>query len=309
LHASSLEVLERTGVRLYDPEAIALARRAGASVSDGNLVRIPSFLVEHALATAPRRVTLYDRRGRPAMSLEGPCAHFGPGSDCLYIVDHRTGQRRPAVLQDVVEGVTLCDALEQIAFVMSLFLPSDLEAEVADRYQMEVMLNRTTKPIVFVTYDLSGCHDAIQMAEVVAEGAEELREKPFVAGYFNPTTGLLHNAETLQKLLFLAGKGLPAIYVPGASAGLTDPVTIAGSTAVKNAGGLVGLVLSQLKREGTPIILPGWGGVAVDMRTLVRPYSAPDHRGVAEAMAHFYGLPMFSLAGASVFPPFAIQLL
>jgi trimethylamine--corrinoid protein Co-methyltransferase len=35
------------------------------------------------------------------------------------------------------------------------------------------------------------------------------------------------------------------------------------------------------------------------MRSMVRPYCEPDHRGVAEALAHHHNLPMFSLAGAS----------
>jgi hypothetical protein len=45
---SGLEVLERTGLRLYDPEAVRLLQKAGALVSDENRVRIPSGLVEKA---------------------------------------------------------------------------------------------------------------------------------------------------------------------------------------------------------------------------------------------------------------------
>ena len=299
LHQASLDILERTGVRLYEPQALDLLRRAGAQVADGNRVRIPARLVEQALATAPRSVVLYDRNGQPVMPVEDHRIFFGPGSDCLNVVDHRTGKRRQPTLRDVVEGITVCDALEHIDFVMSMFLPGDVNQETADRYQMEVMLNTTTKPIIFVTYALSGCVDAIEMAEAVAGGPAALREKPCVACYINATTGLNHNQEALEKLLYLAGKGLPMMYIPGVMAGLTEPVTVAGSTAVKNAGALVGLVLSQLKREGTPIIAPGWGGVGLDMRSMVRPYCEPDHRGVAEALAHARGRPMFSLGGAS----------
>lgn len=299
LHHASLEILERTGVRLYEPEALDLFKRAGAHISDGNRARIPARLVEQALAAAPRRVTLYNRDGLPVMPVEGHHTFFGPGSDCLNVVDHRTGQRRQPKLQDVVEGVTVCNALEQVDFCMSMFLPGDVHQEIADRYQMEVMLNTTAKPIIFVTYALSGCVDAVEMAEAVVGGPAALHEKPCVACYINATTGLNHNQEALQKLLYLAGKGLPMLYIPGVMAGLTEPVTVAGSTAVKNAGALVGVTLSQLKRAGTPIIVPGWGGVGLDMRSMVRPYCEPDHRGVAEALAHHHGLPMFSLAGVS----------
>jgi trimethylamine--corrinoid protein Co-methyltransferase len=35
------------------------------------------------------------------------------------------------------------------------------------------------------------------------------------------------------------------------------------------------------------------------MRTTVQPYAEPDRRGIAQAMAHFYDLPMFALGGCS----------
>lgn len=299
LHNASLEILARTGARLYDQEAIDLLKKAGASVSDGNLVRVPAGLVEKAFSTVPKRVTLYDRHGQSPIFLEEGNCYYGPGSDCLNIIDHRTGERRRAVLQDVVEGITVCDALPYIDFVMSMFLPSEVDAMVSDRYQMEVMLNTTTKPIVFVTNEFSGCVDAVEMAEAVAGGAEALKLRPFVACYVNVTTGLRHNEEALQKLLFMADKGLPALYVPVVVSGISGPITMAGSMALVNAGMLVGLVLSQLKREGAPFITPGWGGEGLDMKTMINPYCAPDPRGIAHALGHHYNLPIFGLGGSS----------
>lgn len=299
IHWTSLEILERVGARLYLQEAIDLVKAAGADVSDGNLVRVPSGLVERALTTVPKRVVLFDRNGKRAMPVQGHNCFYGPGSDCLHILDHRTGERRDPVLQDVVEGVTLADALPNIDFVMSMVLPSDVDKAIADRYQMEVMLTHTTKPLVFVTYEFDGCADAVEMAEAVVGGEDTLRHKPLMACYINVTSGLRHNEEALQKLLFLAGKRLPAIYVPVATGGVIGPVTAAGSVAVSNAGVLLGLVLSQLKREGAPFIMPGWAGSPMDLRSLVVAYCDPVERGIMQAMAHFYDLPMFGLAGAS----------
>jgi trimethylamine--corrinoid protein Co-methyltransferase len=224
---------------------------------------------------------------------------FGPGSDCLNVLDHRTGERRAARLDDVREGLALVDALPNMDFGMSMFLPSDVDPALADRHQVAVMLERTTKPLVVVTYDVDAMADAIAMAEAVAGGAEALRERPTIALYINVTRGLVHNADSLRKLLILAGRGLPAIWVPVTSGGTTGPVTTAGNMALNQAGVLVGVVLAQLVREGTPVIVPGFGGDALDLRTMVDPYAEPDHRGVAPSLAHHYGLPMFSLAGGS----------
>lgn len=299
LHEASLRILERTGVRLHHPPAVDLLQKAGASVTEGNRVRIPGGLVEQALETAPKEVVLYNRNGDPVMPLGGYCTFYGTGSDCLNIVDHRTNERRKPLLRDVVEGVTLCDALPNIDFVMCMFLPGDVPKMTADRYQMETMLNCTTKPIMFVTTDLSGCLDAVEMAETVRGGSEALQQKPQVACYVNVTNALQHNEESLQKLLFLSGKGLPFAYIPVALGGASAPITLAGNMAIWNAGCLVGLTLSQLNRPGAPFITTGWGASALDMRTGVSPYVEPEKQFMAQDLAHFYDLPMFALGGCS----------
>jgi len=299
LHEASLDILRRTGVRLHHPEAVDLLVSAGASVEQGDRVYVPAELVERALSTAPKGIRLYDRLGRPAMQLEGDRCYYGPGSDCPNIIDHRTGEHRKAGLEDVRDGVVVCDGLEHVDFVMSMFLPSDIDPGVSDLRQMEVMLNHTTKPIVFVTNDFANCVRVVEMAEAVAGGSDALAAKPFCACYINVTTAMRHNEEALQKLLFLAEKGVPALYIPIVIAGVTAPVTMAGSMAALNAGVLTGLVLSQLKRPGAPFVVPGCGLTLLDMKTMVNPYCSPDAKGVTHAMGHYYGLPIFGLGGVS----------
>ena len=95
LEEAATGILERTGVEIPVPEALDLLRHAGALV-DGTRARIPERLVRWALATAPKEVTLHDRAGTPALRLAGRNHFFGTGSDCLNILDHRTGERRRA---------------------------------------------------------------------------------------------------------------------------------------------------------------------------------------------------------------------
>lgn len=298
IHAASLEILERIGVRLHLQEAIDLLKKAGARVSDDNLVHIPPKLVEKALASVPKEVVLHDRHGRPVMPLGGQRCFFGPGSDCLNIIDHRSGKRRRPVRQDVIDGVKLCDALPNIDFVMSMVLPVDVDQTLADTYQMEIMLSNTTKPIICVSYEVRGLVNAVEMAEAVAGGAEALRQKPLLTCYINVVSGAVHNAEGLKKLLYLSGKGLPTLYIPGSNAGVTSPMTMAGAIALDNAGILVGLVLTQLNREGAPFIVSAMDPAAMDMHTLVSPYAYPE-RGFIRSVSQRYNLPTLALAGAT----------
>ena len=97
IHAASLEVLERVGVDVHDEKAKRLLINGGGR-ADGIRVRIPEYMVEKALALVHRRMTLYNRGGGVAIRAWGYNTYYGGGSDCLNILDHRTGQRRRPVV-------------------------------------------------------------------------------------------------------------------------------------------------------------------------------------------------------------------
>jgi trimethylamine---corrinoid protein Co-methyltransferase len=298
IHEASLEILERVGIDTHDEDARNLLSRAGAKV-DGIRVRIPEFLVERALALAPKRMTLYDRRGKVALRAGGYNTYYGGGSDCLHVLDHRTGKRRRGTLQDVREAAIVQDTLPELDFVMSMFLPGDVDPRIYDRYQLEVMLNHTTKPIVFVSPAFEGCVAAVEMCEIVAGGADAFQQRPFATCYINVTSGLVANAEALQKCMYLAQKGLPLLYIPLNAGGVNAPATTAGCMASMNAGTLLGLVLAQLVREGTPVAVPGWNGGPYNLKTMVGNYVLADEQGVPTEMGRFYGLPVFGLGGCT----------
>ena len=298
IHAATLEILERTGVDVHDEKAREMLVQGGA-LAEGIRVRVPAHLVARALATAPNYITLYDRNGKVAMRAGGYNTYYGGGSDCLNILDHRTGQRRKPTLRDCIEAATVMDALPELDFVMSLFLPEDVDQRIYDRYQMQVMLNHTTKPIVFVTPDFEGCVAAVEMCEAVAGGAEAFQRKPFATCYINVTSGLIANAEALQKCIYLAEKGLPQLWIPLNAGGVNSPVTTAGCMASMNAGIMLGVVLSQLVRPGAPVAVPGWNGGPYNLKTMVGNYVLADEQGVPTSMGKHYNLPVFGLGGST----------
>ncbi len=297
IHYASLEILERTGVLLYYQPAIDLLKKAGCIVEE-NRVRIPAHLLEWALRTAPSRIMIYDRSGVPVMPLGDRISTFGTGSDCLNILDRGTGERRKALLQDVLDGIRVADALPHIDFIMSMFLPSDVPV-AADLRQMEVMLTYSAKPICFVTYEWEGTAEIIEMLEVVVGGAEQLRINPTAILYLNPTTAFKHNEEALRKLIYAAEKRLPVVYLPDVQRGFTCPITYAGAMACANAGQLVGLLLAQLVNQGAPIILNAAAPSTIDMKTMVLPYAEPAGKAFALEMNFYYNLPAFSTGGCS----------
>jgi len=296
LHNASLEIMDRTGMRFFDQEALDLFKKAGARITDGNIVHIPANLVTWARATAPENVNIYDRNKARAMELGGDRTYFGVGSDCISLYDLDSGKHRRAVLNDVVDGVRLVDALPNMDFVMSMFMPSDVPHNDYERHQMAIMLQESTKPIIFAGLETDSTVMALDMAVAVAGDWEALQRYPFVINFVNMASGFYHNGESLQRLLYAAERNIPSIYAPVATRGPFAPITSAGAMALNNAAQLAGLVLSQLKREGSPLILCGRSGGFMDMRTMVSLYTAPDGGPYGWDLARNYRIPTFAAA-------------
>jgi len=300
VHMATLEVLERTGVEVYEDEALGLLKNAGARV-EGTRARIPPHLVEWALRVAPERITIFNRSGQPAMYLEDSKIHFGTGSDTPFTIDLDTGQRRLAVKEDTARASRIADALPNVDFVMSLGLSSDVPPATSDLHQFEAMLVNTEKPLVFTAHSRENMEAIVQMAAIAAGGQEELRQKPFIILYAEPSSPLRHTREAVEKLLLAAEDLVPVIYTPAVLIGATGPVTLAGSLVVANSELLSGLVIHQLKRKGAPIIYGG-GIPTMDMSTGTCTYGSPELHICGSAlavMARHYRLPIFGTAGCT----------
>jgi len=300
MHYGTLEVLRRTGVKVLVGEAREMLKKAGCWV-DGEIVRFPPHLVEWAIRTAPSRVVLCDRHGRPAMHLEGYRTYFGTGSDCPNVIDPYTGERRKGRLQDVIHFARLVDALPNLDFHMCMAIAQDLPQATSDIHHFEAMINNTTKPICFTAWNLENLKDIIEICEVVAGGAEAFRRNPFAILYTEPVSPLQHIVEGTSKLMYVAKKGLPVVYTPGMTFGAVAPVTSAGGLLVANAELLSGLVIAQLAGEGAPFVYGG--GVAImDMRHMGVVYAAPEfllNMGALCDLARYYNLPVFGFGGCS----------
>lgn len=300
LHLATLDILEDVGVRVCEPGALALLEAAGAGVKD-DVVRIPGWMVQQCLQTAPSSINIYNRGGEQALALEKGQIYFGTGSDTPYILDLDSGKRRLAVKADTVRAAIVADALKNIDFIMAMARASDVSPQRTDRHHFEAMVLNSTKPIVFDAHDRQGLLDIIAMAGLVAGGREELVKKPFLIHYAEPSSPLVHPRVSLEKLLTAADEKIPLIYAPAVMCGATGPVTTAGALVVANAEILSGLVIHQLRAPGAPYIYGG-GTPPLNMITTLCSYGDP--QGMLGAlslveMAHYYNLPSFTIGGCS----------
>lgn len=300
IHNTSLDILARTGIVMKNERATRLLLEAGAWEADGR-IKIPEHLVMDAIAAAPGRIPMYNRLGDLTMPLEAGKVFFGSGSDCIYVVDLETGERRQTTAEDVRRFAQLCDGLDQIAFNMSMGNPCDVPALDVYVHEFIAMLRGSVKPICYTANNRRDMEDIYRIACAVAGGEVALREKPFLILYAEPISPLLFPDESVDKLLFCAEKGIPVTYPPSPNTGGGGPITVAGALALGNAECLVGLVLTQLVRRGAPFLY-GMNIAALDMGSTIVSYGAPEWpTGMAAwcDIARFYDLPVWGAAGAS----------
>jgi len=303
----ALEILERTGVHLNHAGAIELLAGAGARVEPdttpagtaGYRVRLPAWLVQQALESAPRQVVIYDRQGRPAMRLGQGRSYFGANMDAPMLLDPQSGQHRPQEEADDARHARLIDALPHLRFLMSAGFAADRPAHLADRYAARQALLNTSKPVLAITLSRASLEAVHAMAAIIAGGREALRRRPFLLHYSEPISPLLHPDESLAKLLYCAEWEIPLVYTPYLAMGATAPCSLAGALSQACAESLSGLVIHQLAHRGAPFIFGAMPSV-MDMHSTVFSYGAPELHlllaGMSEMAAHF-GLPNFGTAG------------
>ncbi len=301
IYFSALEVLERCGADVLQDEAIELFKKSDAVVR-GNRVRVPSSMVERAIKNYPRKITLKGRNGKRSVALQKDHVYFGTGSDLPFTYDRETGERRRTLYNDVVNAGRFVDYLSNYDFFMSHGIVGDApNPQTYDRHQFMAMLEGCTKPMVVTSVDGEGLEDLWKMACLFQGGEEEFRLNPMFVAYIEPISPLTNDRTAVEKLLFAAEKGIPAMYTPCPSSGATAPATIPGMLVQSLAETLLAVVLCDLKKPGMPLIMGGVTTV-MDMRTTTYSYGSPELSLASAAntdISKWLGLLMFSTGGCS----------
>jgi len=300
VYQATLECLNHTGVNVLNAGARELLAGAGARV-DGVRVRIPPHVIQDAVAASPRAFTLWGRDERHRLQIVPDQVYFGPGPTCTYFIDPQTGERRKVRRGDPGLTARVCDALDNIDYVMGLGLIQDITPSLAPVYEFAEMIAHTGKPVLPWAYSLDNVSDMYHIALAVAGSEDALRRQPFFALFATFQAPLQHTDEELANVLWAAEHDVPVVYLGGGTAGSTSPVTGAGTLVVYLAGALSGLAMVQLKKRGAAVCI---GGVPqpTDLRTCRPAYGGPEMSLYSAAMSdisRYLGLPFMGTAGAS----------
>lgn len=77
--------------------------------------------------------------------------YFGLGNNLLKFCDPRTGEIRSSLLDDVENVARVADRLDNIDFIASLALASDVPCQLVDLYHFRALRKYSIKPILAST--------------------------------------------------------------------------------------------------------------------------------------------------------------
>jgi len=297
IHEGSLKVLAEIGLRVESPRARAVYAKGGDSILiKEERVTFHRDVVEWAIEAVPPTYDVYNRTGEKVFTLGDGPARFGNGVTNLWYQDPVTDKLSPFSRKNMEMGVRLAQSLESYDVISTLGVLRDLPPAVADLYAVLEMVANSTKPLVILISDEKLFPQVLGLIDKIHGDAGN---RPFIIPYLNPVTPLKINEGTSDKLLDSVDRGIAVIFSNYGMAGMSTPITPAGALTMLNAELLSGVVLSQLAKEGAPIIcgsLPAY----FEMKTMVDFMDMQSYLinlSCAEMMSH-YGIPHAGTSGS-----------
>lgn len=301
IHNAALEALESIGLADAPQSGIDSMLDAGAVLDDNGRLRFPRSLVEDALASANRNVTLFGRNQKHDLDLSGNRVHFGTAGAAVHIVDVLNNEYRDSKVKDLFDAACIVNELDNIHFLQRPMVCRDIvDNKEMDYNTVYACCAGTTKHVGTSFTDPSFVPDIIEMLHTIAGGEKAWRERPFVSNsncFVVPP--MKFATESCQVMEACIQAGMPVLLLSAGQAGATAPAPIAGAIVQAVAECLAGLVYVHSIKPGHPCIFGTWPFVS-DLRTGAMSGGSGEQAlltaGCAQ-MHRFYDLPGGAAAG------------
>ena len=296
LHWGTLDVLENAGIKVFSEECLKLLEDAGCTVDyKESSAKIPGNLVEEAVRKAKKNITLCARNPKYDVVLDGRrifCCTDGNGTS---VMDFETGKRRMSTSKDLEMVGKVANALDSAHIFWPCVSSQDIPDYLRHVVDLKVALGAIEKHVqVETTSHRREAKWLVELGSALAGDARALRRRPIFSSMHCPFSPLQLDGGSTEGALVLARAGVPISFYGMPQAGITGPVTLAGSLIVNNAEVLGGLTMAQLAAPGSPFMY-GTGGAAFDMKTMTWAGGSPERALLSSgsgALAHYYGFPI-----------------
>lgn len=296
VHDRCLRVLERTGVSTTNERLLRVMADHGQNVDfEAKRIRFDPAFVEEKRALAPRRYTLHARNPEFDLPLGGDRGWLSTDGCPAHVMDLRTGERRYSNKQDIAEFTKIADALPQVAIQWQCTSANDKPVPVRPMHETHAQFPVTSKHIMQMTaIDPFNARGLVEMARVLAGGADELRERPLMSNFQCSISPLHWDDPTIDAMEVFAQAGIPVGMCAMPLAGASAPLSVAGLMTIANAEILSGIVILETLVPGAKTFHVSYN-TTIDMNTgeLNPAWGANDifaEMGSAQ-MGEYFGVP------------------
>ncbi len=294
-HSASLEILENVGLLVRNEEARTILKRSGCLVDpESQVVRFPAAVVEKFIRMLPPTFTFYARDPQYDRTLPQDGPVIVTGSSAPDVIDPVSGKTRRARSDDIARIAHLINLLPAYDIFSVSTLADDAPPGQFTLARLYPALKYCTKPVRSTTKDMPDLQAVMRLLYAIAGSEAAYRAHPFVTHHYCPVVSpLTMDQLSTEAMIYFSRLGLPVYPSIVPNAGLTSPMSMAGTLAQGNAEFLAISVLMQMVKEGTPTIYATLPTVA-DMRAGAYASGGIEcgmlHMAFAQ-MARFYNVP------------------
>jgi trimethylamine--corrinoid protein Co-methyltransferase len=297
IHSATLEVLEKTGLRVDCGDYHGPLEAAGAKVDrTSRVVKFPPRLVEETVEFLREQVAC----GRRQYLLNGvtnprwtPPLGCKFGGACIECLDLDAGAVRAPTERDLIRLVQLGQALDGVGFVGNpvACLVDDRGGQVPGPMQRirtaALVAKHTTKCGSTEVWNEKELELLLEIGQIVRGSKEAYQASPCFITAKETVAPLQFPADDGRVLLMLAQRGLPCTIIPMPLTGGTSPCSVAANVVVGNAEVLG--VLAAIHAVA-PAALAGGGVISgvMDMASASASFSAPEAILQDAAFAQIY---------------------
>ena len=290
IHAETMKILAEEGIKLGHEKALEICKKNNLK-TEGNKVFLSSDKIEEALEKIPGSFTLKARNPRNNVEIGTNASVLGPALGPPFIM--RDGEQEYASYEDYVKLLKLVQSSPYLDLIGGgMVPPTDLPEETRHRDMFYAAVKYGDKSLIAVGSGAKKSKECLEMAKIVL-GKEKLNENYYLFNSIGVSSPLTYDAEPLETLITWARSGQPLGIYSQILAGMTGPITPAGTLTLQNAEILAGAVLTQLINPGIPVVYSSFSS-ATDMNTGKIKVGGAHYSeiiGATVQLANYYDLP------------------
>ena len=302
IHRASLKILETIGVSVLSQPVCKMLEESGCMRSkDGRRILMPEDIVKSAISNAPKSLLLAARDKKHDIRIPSDRTFMANGGEGVYVKNLVTGEKHTSTTKDTIDFTVLAEKIPQVDLIWTMVGAIDQPVHMKELVELKVGFENTSKHFMGGALSAEQAKDMVEMLLVLAGSQKELERRPIYSGVQCPIPPLTFDKGLIEAQVEFARAKIPITAMSAPIAGISSPVTLAGTVTQTNSDNLASLVISQTARKGAPFIYSSDSSPA-DMMTGSIDYGGVEspllHTGCGQ-MGRYYGLPTM-VSGASI---------